>query len=123
MEIKMTTFDQRNQKVSGNQYNIAGDFNFDSIQNKSDISSELQKLIPEINRAVQNEVINPETAIDVEAKVKKAVIEAQKQEPNPKTILDNLDKAKGLIESLTSATGLVSGLVKAINMVRRLFFL
>jgi ribosomal protein S20 len=119
----MTTFDQRNQKVSGNQYNIAGDFNFDSIQNKSDISSELQKLIPEINKAAQNEVINPETAIDVEARVKKAVLEAQKQEPNPKTILDNLDKAKGLIESLTSATGLVSGLVKAINMVRRLFFL
>jgi hypothetical protein len=119
----MATFDQRNQKVGGNQYNIIGDFNFDSIQNKSDASSELQKLLPEIHKAVQNETIKPENAIDIEAIIKKAVIEAQKQDANPTVILDYLDKAKSLIESLTSATGFVSILVKAINMIRRLFFL
>jgi len=116
----MTTFDQRGQKVNY-QYNAAGNINFGSVQNKVDVVPELQKLKDEIRSAVQASVLDEEVAIDVEAKIRKAIIQVQKPKPDKKTTLDYLNEAKALIEGITAAAWLVTGLTQAAEMIKRLF--
>ncbi len=114
----MTTFDQRGQKVN-NQINVAGNFNF-GTNNSADISPELQKLLDEIKKAIKSGNVDAETGIDVEAKVKKAIVQAEKPNPDKKGILDNINGAKLLIEGMSSAVNLVTLFVQASDMVRRL---
>lgn len=114
----MATFDQRGQKVN-KQINVAGNFNF-GTNNRADISPELQKLLDEIKKAIKSGNVDAETGIDVEAKVKKAIVQADKPNPDKKGILDNIDGAKLLIEGVSSAVNLVTLFVQASDMVRRL---
>lgn len=113
-------FDQRGQQVNY-QYNAAGNINFGSIDNKIDVATELQKLLAEVDKAAQAGVLSDEVAIDVEAKLKKAIAQAQKPEPSKKTTLGYLNDAKTLMEGITSAAGLVTALTQAIDLVRKLF--
>ena len=114
----MATFDQRGQKVTY-QYNAAGNIKFSSVTNETELSVELQKLLDEVTRAVRSGAVDAEIGADVEAKVKKTVIQSQKSDPNKQTILDNINGAKALIEGVTSAAGLVNGFVQAIETIRR----
>jgi len=114
----MTAFDQRGQKVN-NQINVAGNFNF-GTNNVADMSSELQKLLDEVKKATKSGDIDAETGIDVEAKVKKAIVHAEKSSPDKKSILDNINGAKSLIEGVSSAVNLVTLFIQASDMVRRL---
>jgi hypothetical protein len=116
----MATFDQRGQNVNY-QYNAAGDINFNGVQNKDDLAQELKKLLGEVTKATQAGAIKDEVAVDVESNLRKAVIQAEKPEPDKKSILNYLNDAKGLVAGLTSATGLVGGLVQAIQLVGRMF--
>ncbi len=119
---EMTTFNQQNQKVSGNQFNI-GEIKLNVIQNKSDIPNELIKLITELDKAVVGGFIKVEVAEHAKTEIKSAVNETQKQNPNPETIIDYLGKAKTILEGFTSVTGLVTALVEGINMIRRVFLI
>ena len=118
----MTTFNQQNQKVGGNQVNI-GEINFSSVQNKSNIPNELIKLITELDKVAQNGIIKVEVAERAKTEVEKAINESQNQNPNPNTIVDFLGKAKTILEGFTSVTGLVTAIGEGINMIRRLFFI
>jgi len=115
----MATFDQRGQTVN-NQYNAARDINFNSAESKDDVIRELRKLLEEVTKAAKSGAIKDEVAVDLEAEVKKAVIQAEKPEPNKKSILEYLATAKELVEGLTSATGLITVLIQATEAVRRL---
>ncbi len=114
----MTAFDQRGQKVN-NQINVAGNFNF-GTNNSADISPELQKLLDEIKEVIKSGNVDAETGIDIEAKVKKAIVQAEKPNPDKNGILDNINGAKLLIEGMSSAVNLVTLFVQAADMVRRL---
>jgi hypothetical protein len=114
----MATFDPRGQKVN-NQINVAGNFNF-GTNNSSDILPELRKLLDEIKQAIKSGYLDDETGIDVEAKVKKAIVQAEKPNPDKTGILDNINGAKLLIEGMSSAVNLVTLFVQASDMVRRL---
>ncbi len=48
----MTIFDQRNQTVTY-QYNAAGDINFGSVTNHTEVTAQLDKLEAELNTAVE----------------------------------------------------------------------
>lgn len=117
----MTTFDQRNQKVKGNQLNVGGDINFGAVNNVADLVIELERLILEISKAVEVSGLNAEVAADVEAKVKKAVIHAKKPKPNKSTILKHLSEAKALLDGVASSATLVSILLQASETAKRLF--
>lgn len=119
-EYEMASFDQRGQKVKY-QFNAKGDINFGIIQNKAEFVNELRKLISEVRLAVKSENIQEEVAIDVEAHLQKAIVQAEKEKPDGKTLLDHINGAKTIIESLSSASGLVSALIQAANLARRLF--
>ena len=112
----MTTFNQRGQKINGNQYNIGGN----SVINIGEVPNALQLLIQEIEHAEKNGSLTPETATGAKGEVQDAIAEAKKPEPNSKLIVGKLNGAKALIEGLASATGLVKVLVEAVDMVRRL---
>jgi hypothetical protein len=114
----MTAFDQRGQKVN-KQINVAGNFNF-GTSNNADISPELQKLLEEIRKAIKSGDVDAETGIDVEAKVKKAIVQSEKPNPDKNGILDNINGAKLLIEGMSSAVNLVTLFIQASDMVRRL---
>ncbi len=118
----MTIFNQKNQKISGDQVNI-GEINFSVIQNKSDIPKELAKLIRELDRVNESGVIKAEVAERAKTEIESAVSESQKQNANPETIVDFLGKAKAVLEGITSVGGIVTALGEGINAIRRIFML
>lgn len=116
----MTTFDQRGQKVTY-QYNAAGDINFGAVSSGADVVVELKKLLDEITKAISAGAIDAENGVDIESKVKKAIIQAEKPKPDKQSILDNIEGAKKIIEGMASATSLVVGFVQAAEVVRKFF--
>ena len=116
----MATFDQRNQEVTY-QYNAAGNINFSSLQDRVDLTAELEKIQDELMRAVQQGAIDEEIAVDVDSKIKKAIIQTEKKQPNKKSILDHLREAQELIGGVATAAGLIKGLAEAAEVVKRLF--
>lgn len=120
----MPVFDQRGSKVN-KQVNIAGnvygDINFGEIQDKTDLVAELKKLLAEFSKAAQTENISDELSIDIEANIKKAIIQSEKPQPDKNIILKHLIEAKALIEGVSSAIGLITALSQAIEIVRRIF--
>lgn len=116
----MTTFDQRGQRVTY-QYNAAGNINFSAATSNMDVIVELKKLLAEVDKAISAGVIDAEIGTDVEAKVKKAIIQAEKPEPKKQDILDNIEGAIKIIEGMASATGLVAGFIQAAETVRKFF--
>ena len=120
MTTNKPVFDQRGQTVKY-QFNAAGNINFGSIQDKSEVVNELRKLLDEISKANTAGVINQETAIDIEANVKKVIVQAEKNEPDKSIMLDHLEQAKLLLDGLISATSLVTALIQAAEIVRKFF--
>jgi hypothetical protein len=118
-KFSMVTFNQSGQNVN-NQYNAGRDINFGAAQSKDEVVQELRKLLEEVSKAAQAGAIKPDTAIDVEAQLKKAVVQAEQPAPDKKSILDYLNAAKGLVEGITSATGFVTVLMQAAEAIRRL---
>ena len=116
----MTVFDQRGQHVNY-QYNAAGDINFGAVQNKVDVIVELEKLQGELARATEAGVVDEEVAVDVESRLKKAIVQAKKPEPDKKSILDHLNEAKALIEGVAAAGGMVAALAQAAEVVQKFF--
>jgi hypothetical protein len=116
----MAIFDQRNQKVT-NQYNVAGNLNFGSVQSKAELAAELRKLLSEVDKATQAGIVDAGVSIDIESHIKKAVIEIEKPEPKQKSILDHLEGAKALLDGVTSATGLITAIMEAAKIAGALF--
>jgi hypothetical protein len=111
----MVTFNQNNQKISGNQYNIAGN----AVINIGQIPNILQSIIPEIEKAQETGSISQETATDVKNEVENALAESKRSEPDTKTIIEKLNGAKALIEGVSSAGDLVKIIIESIEMVRK----
>ena len=118
----MNTFDQRGQNVK-NQTNIAGDqlnAGRDINQVEGDmnvyeaIGSELNELLKQVEEAAETGDLDKETALDVELAIKKAKLEAEKESPDKKTLLEHLDSSKTLMDKVTgiskSAVALASAL-------------
>ncbi|MCG3146001.1 MAG: hypothetical protein HONDAALG_03797 [Gammaproteobacteria bacterium] len=117
----MTKFDQRGQKVEGDQYNIGSDLVINAIHTKSDIPIELQKIIAEIKKATQAGALPADISRKAETKINEVVVETEKEKPNPKTVLDRLHEAKAIIEGVASAAGLVTVLTQAAEVVGKFF--
>jgi hypothetical protein len=115
----MSTFDQRDQKVRY-QFNANGNINFGAIQSSIAIPVELEKLLDELKKAVVAGAIEEEKAIDVESRIKKAVAQSRKPNPDKKRVVENLQEAKELLETFATATGLVTGIAQAVEMVRKI---
>lgn len=116
----MAVFDQRGQHVTY-QYNAAGNIDIDSVQNRIELISELEKLKAELSRAASTHVIDAEVVTDADYQISEAIQQAKKPDPDKKTITDHLKEAKALIEGVTAAGGLVTALAQATEMIQKLF--
>ncbi len=116
----MSVFDQRNQKVNY-QYNVNGVINFGNVQNRIDVVEELRKLQDEVTKAAESGALDAEISTDVEANIKKAIIQSQKPEPDKKAITHYLEEAKTLLSNIALVAGLVKGISEAIEIVRKFF--
>jgi hypothetical protein len=116
----MSAFDQRGQKVNY-QYNSAGNINFGTVQNPTDIISELEKLKDEISKAGDAQVIDAEIVTDVQYQIQKAVDQAKKPEPDKNSILEHLGKAKDFLKNVIEVGGIIAGIAKSIELVQQLF--
>lgn len=119
----MSTFNQNNQNIHGNQVNIGGDLivSFNKIMEKSEIPTELIKIITALNEAQQKGIINAEIVSESKKQVEESINEIQKPNPNVKSVIENLNGAKNLIEGIASAGGLVKIFIEAAEMIRKFF--
>ncbi len=100
----VTVFDQRGQKVTY-QYNAAGNINIGAIQNRADFSHQLEQLRSEVAKARASQVLEEETALDVDYQLGKALLESNKPEPNRKPLLDHLAEAASLVKDIAAIAG------------------
>ncbi|ABX07919.1 hypothetical protein Haur_5292 (plasmid) [Herpetosiphon aurantiacus DSM 785] len=66
-------------------------------------------------------VIDDEKAIEAKHKVELAEVEAKKDEPAKKTLLERVTGAKMVLESVASASNLVIALTKATDLINQYF--
>ncbi len=116
----MAQFDMRGQRVTS-QYNAGRDMNFGAVQTPADLMTVLEQLNEQFIQAREAGVLSEETATDAQYQVTKAAQQAKKPDPDKKTMLDHLTRAKTLIEDVTAAGGLVTALTAAIQAVQKLF--
>jgi hypothetical protein len=112
----MATFDQRGQSVNY-QYNAAENINLDSVQNKMQLVEEIEKLKSELFKASDAQAIDAEVFTDADYQVDKAIQLAKKSEPDKKSIVDRLKKARTILEDVATVGGLVTAINKLIQLV------
>ena len=112
----MATFNQQGQTVQY-QYN-AETINFGEVRTPDDFRLQLKNLQAELNRAIKAKAIPDEKAIDAEAQVKKAILQADKPTPDKKTLIEHLTSAKELVANVG---GLAVAVTSAIAGVGALF--
>jgi hypothetical protein len=74
-----------------------------------------------MTKAIEAGIFDEEIATDADYRLKKAVQEVKKLEPNKKTILEHLSSVETITKGVTAASGLVTALAKAGELVERLF--
>lgn len=112
----MATFNQQGQSVE-TQYN-AENIHFGKAENISDFLRQLTQLQTEFSSAIENKLVTDAKAIDAEILIKKAIQQAEKPQPDKKTIVEYLSSAKDLV---TNANGLALALSAAVSTVGVLF--
>lgn len=126
----MAKFYQQGQKVKNqinadvvNQVNaqMVGTVNFDAVQDKAEFIAELQKLLSELDKAKQAGIVKKGISIDVEAHIKKVIVEFEESEPKKNVVFEHLDGAKKLLDGVASASGLVTTLLQAADFARKFF--
>lgn len=117
-----TIFDQRNQTVSGNQYNTARDLNIaHNDSNVDDISVRIQSLSRELNELRQANKIDKIVAVDVEANIKKATLLAEDPKLEKSAVVYSLETARNFLKDVSSAAGLVTSITEVIKVISRVF--
>lgn len=129
-------FDQRGQQV-GQQFNIAGDMDVESIQggdtwigqeihfgaaaSRDEVVAQIEELREQLEALLTASKADEETATDARYQMDKAVQQSQKPEADKKKIIDHLEGAKNLIAGLAGAAGLVKVFIEAAQAVRKFF--
>ena len=116
----MTIFDQRHQHII-TQNNAAGNINFDTMQNWTDVVSGLEKLSTEMSKARGIGLFEEEVATDADYHLIKAIQQARRPHSDKETIIGHLSEAIKLIEGITTASGLANTLVKAREVIQQFF--
>lgn len=117
----MSTFDQRGQNVSGNQYNAGRDISFRDVQTTGEYLQELEKLKSQLEVAASSGSLDEDAATDTEYHLTKAIQITKKDQPDKSTILEHLTKVKSILTGIATMAGFVVALDKAIQALDTLF--
>ena len=103
-------FDQKGQRVEGNQTNVEGDLyqaggdvNFGAVRSGADVAKMFEALLAALDRATQSGEVEAETAVVVEGALKKGALEAKKAEPDKQKVLGFLSSAKKALGDMSGA--------------------
>jgi beta-galactosidase beta subunit len=121
--LSMATFDQRQQQVHGNQYNAARDINFGEIKTREDFVDALNTLHKQVEDVQPTNDDETETAVDIKANLEKAIIEANKENPDKGKIRKFLDKASDFAKTTAAFAGMVTIFHKAAEALQALPFI
>ncbi len=115
----MATFNQQGQTVH-NQINAETieTINFGQVTTPDTYLKELKALQAELDKAIHENVLEGEQALDAENHLKKAVAQAEKSDPDKKSLIEHLSSAKELVSNVG---GLAAALAGAITAVGALF--
>jgi len=119
--FQMSQFDQREQQVSGNQYNAGHDINFGDIRTKDELVDALSYLREQVGQIPAESEEDEDAISDVKYHLEKASIEAKKAEPNKATIKSRIQNAMTVATSASVLTGLVINLDKVVAILDKLF--
>jgi hypothetical protein len=114
-------FDQRDQIVHGDQYNVAGDLHIGSVRNKEQLAGELDKLAAEPARALRAKALDKRKAVAAERHLKAAAREAKKKSADKSQITKCLKSAGTIVKGVKTAVALSGGITQAIDAVKNLF--
>jgi hypothetical protein len=93
----MSIFDQNNQSVQGNQYNAAGDMNFNNITNINELTDELETLLNTLQVSLPDAEIEEDEKLDLEYNLKKAIQQTKSETPNTSKLVEYLSKS-GMVQ-------------------------
>ncbi len=109
----MATFNQQGQTVQY-QYN-AETINFGQATNPGTFLRELKALQAEIDKAIQGKALEGEQALDAEYLLKKAVGQAEKTDPDKKSLIEHLSSAKELVSNVGGLAAAIGGAITAVG--------
>ncbi len=111
----MATFNQQGQKVE-NQYN-AETINFGQANTPDTYLKELKALQAELDKAIKGKALEGEQALDAENHLKKAVAQAEKSEPDTKSLIEHLSSAKELVSNVGGLAAALAGAITAVGVL------
>jgi AbiTii len=121
-ELNMSTFDQRQQQVQGNQYNAAQDINFGEVKTKVDFVDALNDLRKNVENTQPKNDDESEIAVDIKANIEKAIVESNKESPNKEKVKNFIEKASGYAKNTASFAGMVTIFYKAAEAISKISF-
>ena len=111
----MATFNQQGQTVQY-QYN-ADVINFGEVKTPADFKRELNHLQNELAKAIKENAVEGEDAIDADMYIKKAILQSEKADPDKKTLLEYLASVKDLVSGVDGLAGAVGSAIAAVGML------
>lgn len=126
----MTQFDQRDQRIMGQQYNAGRDINqYDprndisvrNVQTPEEFVDALEQLKAEIGQAQHSGALSEDEATDAQYQLTKASLEAKKPAPEKKNILEHLQSVKKAAEGVATMTNFVTAISALIQAVGTVF--
>lgn len=124
-------FDQRGQTVHGAQTNIEGGvdtggaifnsgvMNSATAQTQADVVGELRTLLAMVKQAGEQGLLDEEQVIDVESVLRKAVIQAEKEQPGGEVLASHLARAQAMVGKVAGAHGLADAIEGVRDLVGR----
>ena len=112
-------FDQRNQRVMY-QYNSTGNINFDSVNSKSDLLTQVKAIRLEIERAVIAKVIPRDEASKTKYNLEMAENEITEAKPDRNRVLEYIGEAKKVVQTVSAAAGLAKAIDKCAEKIAEL---
>jgi hypothetical protein len=110
-------FDQRGQQVRY-QYNAAGNINFGTVRNCTDLISQLDLLKQELVRACEEQAITELTESKARTPLLEAIEQAKRPQPDKTSLLSYLTQAKDCLKDIAEVNGIVEAFVKAYEWVQ-----
>lgn len=113
----MATFKMDNAKIN-NAY-MGDTINFYGNVNKTELESELEKLLKNI--ADPKEELPQSTVETAQANLKEAITQVRSEKPDRNILLECISNTKGLVEGINNSSWIIKALVDLAGTIKNLF--
>jgi hypothetical protein len=111
----MAVFDQRNQTVTGYQFNTNGNVDLSGAPNRANFADLLSGLRSEVALAKKGGAMDAAQAHEAEQLLRKASSEAEQKGVQRSSLVKYLEDAKGVLEGASTGASALGGLIEAVS--------